>query len=412
MAAIVLVIAFSNWATADDVSTFTPTGVRSDDGYTAYADDTAAMQKVLDDNGNLYLEQGRQYRITHSLIINQNGGGIVGDGTSTILMGTGVGEFDNDSPSVTTRYNANAVGIRADFIDHPFVRGVIIKPETYVDNRYVKAIAFKHCFNVEIENNDISHFSKSLGLIYLGAVSGGTVRKNFIHDSHTNADTYGQITGIEFDNDDPPSSNVFVTENKIWRLTVGPNFLAKFGFQTDGINTVKPITFSLHFVLNDIRFVGEGIDHFGNTSMISRNRIRNVYNFGIKLVHGAKHNRIQLNQITNAGLGGIVLSGSSMAGAGDTSGNMILRNTIKGIDPIKSWNSNTTFGIGLTANSGTTQLPRNNTISDNRIDLRGSGKVGILAPKGAGSGNKLSGNQISNFQWKDYLLDPNVAKIQ
>ncbi|MFT3989609.1 right-handed parallel beta-helix repeat-containing protein [Aestuariivirga sp.] len=412
VAVLVLAAALPAVVQADDVKIFYPTGSLSDEGYTAYVDDTADMQKVLDEQGVLHLEPNKQYRITRSLIISKDGGGIEGDGTSTILMGTGIGEFDNDSNSASTRYASNAVGIRADYIDEPFVRGVVIKPETYVDNRYVKAIAFKHCFDVDVENNDISNFSKSLGLVYLGAVSGGVVRKNFIHDVYTNAETYGQITGIEFDNDDPPSKNVFVTQNKIWRLTVGPVFLAKFGYQTDGINTVKPLTSGLHFVLNDIRFVGEGIDHFGNTSMISRNRIRNTYNFGIKLIHGAKKNRVQLNQITNAGLGGIVLSGSNSPDVGDTSGNVILSNTITGIDTIHSWEPNTTFGIGITANGSTTQLPRNNTIKDNLIDLGRNGKVGILAQQGAGSGNKLIGNKISNFRWNQYLIDPAVAQIQ
>jgi Pectate lyase superfamily protein len=364
------------------------------------ADDTRALQSVLDSGQILTLLPGKSYRITAALRIKHSRTGIVGNGTSTIIMGADAGEFDNSLISSGTRYGENAVGVLATGIDQPILRNVRVKYERWIDDRYVKAVAFRNCTNILIEGNDIWGFSKSFGIVYIGGTRGGQVSHNHIHDSRTNSATNGQITGIEFDNDElVASSDVYVVGNIIKDLTVGSAFLKSFGNQTDGINTVRNKTARLRIFGNYIENVGDGIDHFGVDSVVAENVLRGCHNFCVKLIHGASRNIVERNAIRRAGLGGIVVSGSASAPA-DTADNTIRFNTIESVDPTGRWAANLTFGIGLTRNRGINCLPSRNRIHDNQVDLKKTGKVGVLVE--AGTDNHVAGNTISNAILMDY----------
>ncbi len=380
------------------------TGGAVGDGRT---DDTAALQSVLNRRQSIVLGSGKTYRITKRLNINYNGTGVTGDGTATLVMGSKFGEFDNESADYDARYHENAVGIYAFNVTRPIVEGVIMVYEDQVDDRYVKAIAFRNCRKIRIASNDISQFTKANGIIYVGGSKNGQITNNYIHDSSTNSKTWGQLTAIVFDDDDSGSSELYVTKNRIRNLVNGPDFLARFNNQTDGIS---PIVRSNHLVIADnfIDNVGEGIDLMGLDIRVERNIITNSYLFGIKLIHGASKNTIQYNIIRDSGFGGIVLSGSSIVPR-DTADNLIANNVIERVNADHKHDNNSTFGIAIWPNGGSVYAARRNTISDNNINLGGSALFGIVAEAGSGSLNVVRNNVVTGWIRMQYDLDPTVV---
>jgi|GEM_PF-5216330 len=377
----------------------------------ARADDTAALQATLDAGKTVTLTPGRTYHIRRSLVIRHAGTGIMGDGTATLVMDSDAGAFDNASPSAHDRYGPNAVGIIARGIDRPIVQGVRITYSEGIDERYVKAIAFRDCTNIVLDHNEAWNFTKAWGIFYIGGSTGGSVSFNTIRDSTTNSATFGQITGIEFDNDDKPSSDIRVEGNDIHDLTVGPQFLEAFGYQTDGINTVRQGTAHLVITGNRITHVGEAIDHFGNSSVITENRLSRCYDFCIKLIHGAQFNFVRGNEVSDAGLGGIVLAVSDKSPQ-DTMGNVITGNVISGIDPDHAWAGHQSFGIGLMSVKGAPHGSRGNRIIGNLIDLRNTGAIGLRAVARSGADNCFRANLVLHAALRTARLNPAVANCK
>lgn len=375
------------------------TGTAQGDGL---ADDTAALQQVLDRGETVVLATGKTYRITRRLDIRHDGGGILGDGSATLLMESAPGAFDNEVPE--RRYQANAVGVMADGIAAPRLEGVRIVYKGMVDERIVKAVAFRRCSAISIRGNDLSGFSKADGIIYVGASTGGVIARNHIHDSSTNSATRGQISGIVTDDDDQASSDLRINGNDIHDLTVGDRFKAQFGVQTDGINTTAR-SVNLTIARNRIRNVGEGIDTFAKGGRIEANEISNAREYGIKLMHGAAGITVSGNVIRQSGRGGIVLAGSNQD-LGDTAENVISGNVITGVDGNGEHGDTATFGIGIIGSPTFVTTVRNSRIEKNVIDLQGTAKFGIVTQQGQGRDNIVAGNRVKGWGKAAYRLDP------
>ena len=382
------------------------TGGARGDGTT---DDTNSLQQVLDAGRTIILGSGKTYRITHRLDIVHNNTGIIGDGTATILMGSKAGEFDNQLPP--KRYARNAVGVMIVGIANPRLVGVRVRFEGMVDDRIVKAIAVRGCSDIAIQFNDISGFSKASGIIYIGSSKGGSVSYNHIHDSRTNSTTWGQLTGILTDDDDVPgTSNIEISHNYIHDLTVGADFLSKFGYQTDGINTTVRST-DLDISNNRIENIGEGVDTFSLGGRIAQNEIVDAHNYGIKIIHGASHINITDNTIKFSGKGGIVLAAGATNSL-DTQANIIVGNSIIGVNITREHDRTNTFGIGLVGSKADTTAVRANIIENNTIYLGGTAVFGIFAERGTGRDNIIKDNHIEGWTWAEYRLDPTSVPDQ
>lgn len=366
-------------------------------------DDATAIQALLTAGYIWAPVSGRSYAIGTRLNITSAGSGIIGDDTPLIVMLSGSGKFANTSASAGDRYGTNAVGIYASSIARPIVKGVRIKYETQTDDRYVKAIAFQTCTDILIEEVEAWNFTKALGVIYVGACTGGSVSRNYVHDCTTNSATTGQITGIEFDNDNTLSSGIDVDGNRIENLTVGASFLASWGYQTDGINVTKETSKQLRIRGNHIKGVGEGIDHFGVDCEITDNHIEDCYYYGIKHVNGSCRTLTTTNTIRRCGLAGIILAGSATINQ-DTADNYIFGNDIYDIDPNGTFSGNTTACILFAANSGTTYLPRRNHVCDNKLDCGTNGKYGVYAGASDGTLNFVLRNRVRNAVTADYSI--------
>lgn len=362
-------------------------------------DDTVAIQTLLDAGQTVYLDPGKNYRITETLRITVDGSGIVGDGTSTLTMDLKPGAFDNTSAAAADRYNTNSVGIYALDVNSPVLSGVTITTEGAVDGRYVRPMAFRNCSDVVVTDNDISGFTDAGNLIHLDDCTGALVSGNHLHDCTTNGNILAQITGIgtdadsgQFGSNGTGSSHVVITGNLIEHLTVGPDFYAAFGYQTDGIN-IGFQTADFTISGNIIRDVGEGIDMFGLHGLVTGNLVDDAKLFALKFIHGASEITAEYNILRNTGYLGIVVSGSQNRDR-DTADNVISYNFIDGIymrDPDLS----RTGGIGIRSAHSLEFLPRDNVFLDNIIHLAGNAKYGLAADDG--TGNQFIGNQVDGF---------------
>ena len=375
-------------------------------GTVGEGDDQPAIQAVLNAGYSWRPLPGKSYRLKRALQYTTARRGIVGDGSSTIIMDTSANGFCNASSSASYRYGTNAVGIIATNITRPILRGVEIKYENQIDDRFVKAVAFRGCSDIDVQDVEAWNFTKSLGVFYFGNCQRGRIAENYIHDCTTNSTLFGQISGMEFDNDDAGSSDIDVFRNRVERLTVGSVFLASCGYQTDGFNVARNTASRIRFRHNIVRNVGEGFDVFGQKLTLHDNDVQDAYYYGIKLIHGASDCSVKLNRASRCGLAGIGLFGTD-AMTLNTARNKIMHNQISEIDPNGTFSGSATAGIVLAANGGTTYLPRDNHINDNHIET--PGKYGLLAPLGSGSGNYALRNFISGATEYPTLVHASVV---
>ena len=147
--------------------------------------------------------------------------------------------------------------------------------------------------------------------------------------------------------------------------------LASYGQQTDCINIAGisgavdrkgPVIVGVH-----VDGVGEGIDIFGRGCVIKAARLRNCHNFGIKLIHGATDNVVDADLIENAGLAGVVISGSDETAA-HTRNNTVRVGVLRNVGQGASF----TTGYGVLFQGGATAVTKANTVRvDNVVEDNG-----------------------------------------
>lgn len=350
--------------------------------------------------GGVYLFPGKRYKVTSKISIPARCG-IYSDGSAEIYAPAA--SFNNTT--LANKYASNSAVLDLSGLtvgpytvsESPFVVGVRITSEVS-QGRLVDAIVARNARNVRIEGCEVSGFPIGCG-IRASTLYGGSITRNFIHDFTDNAvwGTQPQITGIEIDGDrvnSVASGQTVIAGNVIKDLTVGATVLASWGYQTDGINVAHQSSAYLAISNNTIARVGEGIDLYCQRCTVSGNTIAEVYIFGIKLIHGASFNSVCNNSIHDFGLGGVVVSGSTVVGVGDTQRNVINNNTISSGNYNAAWTASDTYCIGFIDGGGTTGKPNYNTANGNNMS-EGSAKYGWLdTSTGASNANFGEGNQI------------------
>lgn len=340
------------------------------------------------------------YTLTAQLVVGSNCG-IIGDRSSVIYAPSSV--FTNTTTS--GRYSTTGVIIDASGLtsgaytptENVILSGFTIQSQV-VDGRKITAIAARNTVQPLIEGVEIYGLPDGCG-IRAASVVGGRIQNNYVHDCTTNVDYGGdgmQITGIEVDNDiinGVYSSQLVITGNIIEDLTVGATALAAHGYQTDGINVVNHQTTNLVIANNNIRNVGEGIDHFGSNCALTGNVIKDAYIFGIKLIHGASHNAISGGSIDNPGLGGVGIYGSTTSGVGDTAYNTVTGVTISNLNADQVWNASSNACVLFADNGGTTGKPVGNLVTGCVLDEGTYGVYGWL-DSSTGTTNYGEGNRI------------------
>jgi hypothetical protein len=354
-------------------------------------DDTAAIQAALNaalaaGGGVVQLSPGLTYKVTSKISIPSNCG-LVGNGTSTIYAPAA--NFNNTS--LTTRYTSNSAVIdmsgktSAPYTANanPFLIGVKIQSQVS-QGRCVDAVVVRNATSAVVMGCEIYGFPIGCG-IKGASLSGETIfANNYIHDFLDNTTSWvgiPQSTAIEIDNDrinSVYSFGVKILNNEIKQIQLGAAAVTAYGYQTDGLN-IQSIS-GADFIItgNRIIDVGEGIDHWGERSVISNNSFTNTYGAGIKLIYGAAYNAIHGNVIYNTGIAGIILTGSNTVGVGNVTQNDISGNVIANVDYLGVWAATTTTaGIKVDNSTGAyTSRVTNNVFANNSMDS--VGKYGIV----------------------------------
>jgi hypothetical protein len=347
---------------------------------------------------HLRLRSGTRIEIGRTLKV-ASGGSIIGDaGSNKPVIYMAADAFNNANDAADRgRYASNAVGI--DFsgeLGGSFApsAGVSLANLTVVSehrmSRRLRAIVGRNVTGCSIRNVEISGFPIAIGLA-LASARQCLIKNVYIHDFADNTlwQQLPQSTGIEIDNDTVHgigSSDNRIEHFRIERLELGRQSLAKWGYQTDGINILSSAV-RTQIVDGEISNVGEGIDTFGTDGTISHVKISNAYNFGLKFIHGASRNRVGDVVITNAGLAGVTFSGSDVS-TRDTAHNVLTDIRIVNVDPNGDWRGNSTAGV-LVSGRNSRRLPVDNEVINADIELGTHGKYGWLDDS-TGSGNRGS----------------------
>lgn len=345
---------------------------------------------------HLKLRAGERLEIGSGLKVG-SGGSISGDaGGEKPIIYMAASAFNNsDDAADRGRYARNAVGIDFSGDLSGALRpsaGVLLKNLRIVSEqrqgRRLRAIVGRNVTGCTIRNVEISGFPIAIG-IALASARQCRISNIFIHDFNDNS-AWAQLpqsTGIEIDND--PVGGIGSSDNsidnfRISRLRLGSQLLAKWGYQTDGINILSTAV-RTRVADGQIDGVGEGIDTFGVDGTISNVTIANTYNFGLKFIHGAAGNRVNNVTITNPGLAGVTFSGSDVA-VRNTADNVLSNIRISDVDPDGAWRGHSTAGI-LISGRNSRRVPVNNRVVDAEIDLGPHGQYGWLDDS-TGAGNR------------------------
>jgi hypothetical protein len=328
-------------------------GLIVDAGAPNGSDDTATLQAILDAGDTVSLRPGQTYRLSEKLSITRSNSGILTTGTPAVLYIKDT--FNNVEPlQMWDTARVDSIAIRAEGSVGALLKNLRLEnfkiDKQYHDGTYVAAVWFRGVKNSKIVNLEITGFA--LGpIVALDSVDNVNIRGSYIHDSWANAvNSYAkfpQLSGIVVDDNKLSSSGqavgstgVTIARNTISRLRFGSNLYnlqrgqfqgmtgtSPVGYQTDGI-TLVPGGSGAVIIGNVIENVGEGIDCMAQNAVIRTNKVRDIFDWGVKFVHGAKNGLVEDNDIGAAGTGSIVVSGTSEPSYGDTTGQLIRNNRI------------------------------------------------------------------------------------
>lgn len=316
--------------------------------------DYASFQQALNTGKVVRLVDGVTYPVASQLVV-PTGGGIIGKG---IIAASSV-NFSATSKMI----DSTDTIIKCEGVDNITLRDFKLSLTT-TQNSWLYPISIRDVNKFDIHNVEATGINGG-SLIKVDSSFDGNIQNTDLHDCTLDRTSTGQLTGVEVDGDkiaSVGSERIKINHNTIRNLLVTPAFLLAYGFQTDGIN-VKTGAMSCSASHNIIDTVGEGIDWFGEDGSIIGNILKTCYIFGLKFVHGASRNIASLNQITDPGLAGICVQGSSTAFQ-DTDSNAITNNLVSGVNSAGNWNADITYAYGCTNNG--IYVATNTNISGNR----------------------------------------------
>lgn len=120
--------------------------------------------------------------------------------------------------------------------------------------------------------------------------------------------------------------------------------------------------------------VGEGIDCFGSHAVIKGVRLKNIQYYGVKLVHGAQLNVIELDTIESVGVAAVGIFGSSET-TDHTKNNVVRVGTVTGVGTISGDGRSDAVAVLFGDNGGgaATCLPKNNFVRVENVLGDGAG---------------------------------------
>ena len=418
-------------------------------------DDTSLLQAVLTSGKSLSLNPLKTYLITKSLSITVSGTGINGNG-ATLSMSTATGHFDNADYSARTGTSAVAVrcvGTSGSRITKPFIRNTIIRPSSWIDDRYLKAIYVQYTRDIEITGNEIYNFSRGGGLIAGDNLDYGTISRNTVRDCYTNSTvgssgtTDPRITAISLDGSADSltdtagirygSRGVEINENIIRNITQGSASVTALTYQSNAIvlsgnnnataASAKP---SRDIIVrgNIVENVGQGVDCYGFGCVISGNKLKRCFSAALKVANGGSNNLLEGNVCEEGGQFAMQIGPSNTIGAVNADSNTFRNNIVRNLNRRIDWwnadgNKSHDSGGGATAPfpsgavamrvqvaAGYASQVANTIFADNDIDC-GSGDetFGFYMEVAGGAGSSTQIVQHNHIRGctRDHYLDTN-----
>ncbi len=387
------------------------------------ADDTVAINAALaalSGTGEYLRMPVGTYNVSSTINIPTKTGMIGDRGAKIFALKSGF----NNVTDPTDLYSSNTMvidmsgGTVSPFTanDDQKLIGMVIEFETF-DGTVVNAVTARNCSNVEIDRNEIKNFNTSTGISLQSLTKGGRITNNYIHDFSNTKDYGGSYTvgdinlfGIEVDDDrinDVISSHVLIEGNHIENIAHTGAALTAYTDQSDAIGIQKGTYIKV--LGNTLVDVNEAIDLYGEYCIVSNNVCKDNLGFGIKLIHGARFNTVSNNQVTNAGYGGIVVSGGA-ATLPNTEYNLFSDNVIIGIDP----NNDIVGTTGcIQVDDQGNGTANNNSFVNNILDAGTYGQYNIVVQQAGSINNRFLGNTIiTEGTIARYSLDHKTQELQ
>lgn len=250
------------------------------------SDDAAALQAALNTGKRVWLNPGSEYAFGSRLHI-PSGSGFLGKGL--LIMLTGPGKFDNAD------YNddySNYFGLWLDTVSNIKIEARI-QMQANQEIRTCSAVWVQNCSQIDMDL-EISHFKEArFGLIEWNTNHGGTIKLK-AYDCHVNSNKlpHVQITALSVDNNRRGGVNSVGLQFDVRAedLFLGPDAIAAYGYQTDGVN-LQGSGHAGHRGRVITENVYEPLDCFSDGNVIEV-VARDCY-WGVKLIHGASNNLIR-----------------------------------------------------------------------------------------------------------------------
>jgi hypothetical protein len=369
------------------------------------SDDTAALQKALNTGNVVLLKGGATYIITSGLDHVNNAGFDCLDGVATIKARTGSGGF-NITSAAAPRTALDRNMLRCNGTDGLFLRNIHFTTDG-ANEVYLNGIRFVGGMGVEgydIDGISFSGFFNGSLVSFNSVASGKRARLGIVSAADcgitqgSSRFTAGaQTTVVEIDNDiisSTPSAPGVVRIGHIKDILYTGTALTDFGQQTDGVNIIcqgAHSTAGWAFDIGIIDGVGEPLDIQGWGNSFKVERIKNAYNYGVKLIHGAQFNTFDIGNIDASGLSAVGLFGSSSA--------ICDRDTLANVINVRSITYPGIYGLGpgaaagdvaavLFGNTTSTYKPKQNVT--NVGSIIGDGVNMDYLVKDGGSSNSLA----------------------
>lgn len=284
------------------------------------ADETVQLKAARDANaGPIELMAGRTYRISSQIAATGHGQGffVRDGGWATVIMLTGAGQFDR-STYAGSRFDANACGFYSLNFNDYVCQGIRFTLDSPVAVRTCKALAVRGGKGARINVEAFGFKECENGIVCVDSISEGVVVA-WLHDCGTSNDTLAsmQVTGLDLDNVRLVSGTPIATTHSYIRvvaerLLLSGAALTKYGMQTDAFNNSGSGALN-YGVFADISAtdVGEAADIFGSHMVIKLSAFR-CWVYGLKVIHGARHNIIDATIDTTGGAA-VVLGSSNTA---------------------------------------------------------------------------------------------------
>ncbi len=386
-------------------------------GAAAAPDDTAALTADANHPYPVSLAQNRCYKITSTVVMTTNGGGLVGDRTAQVWMPAA--SFNSTTLCSTLNcFTSNAVGfyiqgqLSTPFtpIDRAVLSGFQIFSEV-ADGRAVGPIVIRNASNSNVTNLEMSGFPVAAG-IYVDTAFYSHFDGNFIHNFTTNS-VWATAPGIQAISVD--GSRVNGTGSR-WNTYNNNNIQSIiFGSVPAATYTQQPVGIGVYTVNaglgdstisgNIINTTGECIDLYASRNTVIGNTLLSCAIAGISIKHGGSYNVVGHNLVYAAGVYGMTLSGGASGPA--TSENLFDGNSIIELDPAA-------VGPPVSAcfrfnNNGQTFTDSGNVIQNTYCDAAG-GKYGFYGDSSDGAGNYLSNNIVTGYSTQAYNLASSTAQ--